>query len=219
MPFDALLYDHDGTLVNSLPVVIAATNSVLKNNGYALDAPNNIVSAMVLATAPRMGFHAHVSDPAIQKRLADEFYCLARELGPKVSSVYAGIPELITAVKERGLKQGVISNNQGDVVRLILRHHGLADAFTLMYGEDDMPAPKPSPSGLLQAAAALGLSCEKCIFVGDSENDSQAARAAGMTSIGVTWGIHNKSTIMELGFDYVVDKPEEILRVVGIDVR
>jgi phosphoglycolate phosphatase len=216
MQFDALLYDHDGTLVNSLPIVIAATNGVLKNNGYALDAPDNIISAMVLATAPRMGFHAKEHDPAIQKRLADEFYFLARELGPKVSSVYAGIPALIKTVQRYGLKQGVISNNQGDVVRLILLHHGLADAFTLMYGEDDMPAPKPSPSGLLQAAAALGFPCEKCVFVGDSENDSQAAQAAGMTSIGVTWGIHNKTKIMELGFDFVVDKPEEILGIMGM---
>jgi phosphoglycolate phosphatase len=209
--FDAILYDHDGTLINSLPVVVAATNRVLERRGYRPELPADIVAGMVLATTPRMGHHARVSDPALQTLMAAEFYAEARELGPQHATPYAGVVDLLTAVAQRQLFQGVISNNQSDVVRLILTHLGLSELFSIMYGEDNVPVPKPHPAGLQQAAQVLGVPIQRCLFVGDSENDSEAAIAAGMPCVGVTWGIHPRSTIATLGFDHIIDHPRELL--------
>ena len=117
----AILYDHDGTLVNSLPVVVAATNGVLAKNGYPVETPEVVIAAMVLATAPRMGHHARVSDPLVQRRLAAEFYAEARILGPRLATAYDGIAELLATIAGRGIAQGVISNNQGEVVRIIVK--------------------------------------------------------------------------------------------------
>jgi phosphoglycolate phosphatase len=213
--YDAILYDHDGTLVDSLPVVVAATNHVLAAHGHPAEAPEVVIAAMVYATAPRMGHHARTGDPALQARMAAEFYAQAKTMGPRLATAYHGVVELLAAVTGRGIAQGVVSNNQGDVVRLLLRHLGLSPYLALAYGEDDVPAPKPDPSGIHQAATRLGVPLARCLFVGDSENDSEAARAAGVRCVGVTWGIHPREKMAGLGFDHLIDRPEELLALIG----
>lgn len=210
-----VIYDHDGTLVDSLPMVIAATNRVLVANGHPAAPPHEVVAAMVLPTAPRMGHHAQVSDPAAQARLAAEFYAAARELGPSHARAYDGFPAVVSAFAARGIGQAVVSNNEGAVVRIIMAHLGLAPHFAALYGEEDVAAPKPDPRGIIQAAAALGVALDECVFVGDSENDSEAAQAAGVRSVGVTWGIHPRARMERLGFGALVDRPEELLSLIG----
>lgn len=215
MTIRAVIYDHDGTLVNSLPMVVAATNRVLVTNGFAAEPPAAVVAGMVLATGPRMSHHARTSDPSVQERLAAEFYAAARELGPVHARAYDGIPAAVATFAARGIGQAVVSNNEGAVVRIIMRHLGLAQHFGALYGEDDVAAPKPDPRGIIQAAAALGVTLDNCVFVGDSENDSDAARAAGVRSIGVTWGIHPRARMEHLGFSALIDRPEQLLSLIG----
>jgi len=214
MRYDAVLYDHDGTLVNSLPVVVAATNTVLVRHGFAAEPPQVVIDAMIYATTPRMGFHARGSDPAFHPRLAEEFYAEARRLGPLHATVYDGVADLLVTLAGRGVHQGIISNNQGEVVRIITAHLGLARHLAFAWGEDDVTAPKPAPDGIRQAAEHLGLPLTRVLFVGDSENDSEAAQAAGVTCVGVTWGIHSRAKLSTLGFDHLIDHPRELLTLI-----
>ena len=78
-----------------------------------------------------------------------------------------------------------------------------------------MPAPKPDPRGIIKAAAAMQVACDACIYVGDSGGDAQAAHAAGMVAIGVTWGIHPRSAMAGMGFDGLIDAPHELLALLG----
>jgi HAD superfamily hydrolase (TIGR01509 family) len=215
MRYDAVFYDHDGTLVDSLPVVVAATNAVLVRHGFAAEPRQVVIDAMVLATTPRMGFHARGSDPALHPRLAAEFYAEARRLGPLHASAYDGVADLLATLSTRGVKQGVISNNQGEVVRLITGHLGLAQHLAFAWGEDDVAAPKPAPDGIRQAAETLGVSLDHVLFVGDSENDSDAAQAAGVACVGVSWGIHPRAKLATLGFNHLIDHPRELIALVG----
>ena len=213
-PIHGVLYDHDGTLVNSLPVVVAATNRALREHGHAEDAGAAIIAAMVLPTAPRMGHHSGVTDGAGQSRLAHAFYRIARELAG-LASLYPGVPELLAAAAVRGLPQGVVSNNDGAFVRAVLTGFGLDHHFAAVIGELDMPAPKPDPRGLLLAAERMGRQPGDCIYVGDSGSDATAAHAAGMRSVGVTWGIHTPAQVRGMGFDWVVERPGEIEGLLG----
>jgi phosphoglycolate phosphatase len=214
MRYDAILYDHDGTLVNSLPVVVASTNAVLARHGFPVEPPQVVIDAMVYATTPRMGFHARGSDPALHPQLADEFYAEARRLGPLHATAYDGVHDLLATVYAHGIKQGIISNNQGEVVRIITRHLGLAAHLALSWGEDDVRAPKPAPDGIHQAAAQLGVALNRVLFIGDSENDSEAAQAAGVRCVGVTWGIHPRAKLATLGFDHLIDHPRELIALI-----
>ncbi len=208
----AVLYDHDGTLVDSLAVVVAATNAVMHARQLPERPAAEIIKAMVLSTGPRMGFHSGIADPAIQLAMGSEFYAAAIVLRGRVR-VYDGVVETVAAVAARGLPQGVISNNQGTFIRAAMQHLGIAGSFqpAAVLGEEDVPAPKPSPSGLLLAAERLGLPPAACLFVGDGPPDAQAATAAGMRAIGVTWGIHRRSEMADMGFAVLIDHPRELL--------
>jgi phosphoglycolate phosphatase len=210
----SVIYDHDGTLVDSLAMVIAATNRVLERNGFPTAPAPAVVAAMVLATTPRMGHHSGVADPLVQRRLAQEFYAEARVIGPLLSRSYPGVPELVATFARSGLAQGVVSNNEGEVVRIIMRHLGIAPHFAVLYGEEDVPAPKPDPRGLLQAVRALGHPASTCLYVGDSGGDAQAAHAAGMRAVGVTWGTHSREQMLGMGFDRLIDHPRELVPLI-----
>ncbi|MBA3699942.1 MAG: HAD family hydrolase [Planctomycetes bacterium] len=214
LKYDVVLYDHDGTLVNSLPVVVAATNAVLVRHGFPAEPPQVVIDAMVYATTPRMGFHARGSDPALHPRLAEEFYAEARRLGPLHATAYDGVVDLLATLAVRGVKQGIISNNQGEVVRIITRHLGILPHLAFAWGEDDVSTPKPAPDGIRQAAEKLGVPLDRVLFVGDSENDSEAAQAAGVACVGVTWGIHSRAKLATLGFDHLIDHPRELLPLI-----
>lgn len=215
MRYDAVLYDHDGTLVNSLPVVVAATNAVLVRHGFPAEPSHVVIEAMVYATTPRMGFHARGSDPSLHPQLAEEFYAEARRLGPLHATAYEGVADLLTTLAARGVRQGIISNNQGEVVRIITRHLGLAQHLAFAWGEDDVTAPKPAPDGIRQAAEKLGVPLNRVLFVGDSENDSEAAQAAGVACVGVTWGIHSRAKLATLGFNHLIDHPRELIALIA----
>lgn len=208
----AVIYDHDGTLVDSLAVVVEATNTALRDRGFGERPAAEIIKGMAYPTIPRMGLHAQVTDPAVLAQLAHEFYVVMHRL-PHLVRAYDGVPEVIAAIAARGVPQGMVSNNSGAFIRLAMGHLGLADSFTAMLGEDDCPAPKPDHRGALLAAARCGVAPEACLFIGDSPADCDAAHGAGMRAVGVTWGIHDAAEMSGMGFDVLIDHPRELLRL------
>ena len=208
----AILFDHDGTLVNSLAVVVAATNHVLRLHG-AQDRPApEIIAGMVYPTTIRIGEMLGIQDPEARRTLAQEFYDNALDQHVLVKP-YSGIIDLLAELATRDVRMAVVSNNQTQFVRLALGHLGQSVRFGAILGEDTMPAPKPDPSGPLAAAKRLGVDPARCWFVGDSHPDADAAKAAGMRSIGVTWGIHPASEMQAYGFDALVHSAADILHL------
>ena len=210
----AVIYDHDGTLVDSLAVVVEATNATLRERGFGERPAAEIIKGMAYPTIPRMGLHSQVTDPEVLAELANEFYVVMHRL-PHLVRAYDGVPELIAEVAARGLPQGMVSNNSGTFIRAAMGHLGLASSFTAMLGEDDCPAPKPDHRGALVAAARCGVAPESCLFIGDSPADRDAAHGAGMCAVGVTWGIHDAAEMAAMGFDVLIDHPRDLLRLIG----
>ncbi len=212
---EAVLYDHDGTLVDSLGIVIAATNRVLEQRRLPVCPGPEIIAAMVHPTAPRMGLHAGIDDPDEQRLLASEFYAAAHVVGSACAKVYGGVHALLAALGGRGLTQGVISNNQGRLIRRLLADLRLDMHFGVVLGEEDMPSPKPDPGGIRIAAERLGIPLERCIYVGDTPGDLHTAQAAGIRCVGVTWGITSRSALARHPFLTLVDRPDELEAVIA----
>jgi phosphoglycolate phosphatase len=202
---DAVLFDHDGTLIDSLDLVVAATNAVLVRHGAVPRDRATVVAGMVLPTGARLGALLGVAETRTQAALAEEFY---RDAADHVGLArpYSGVPELIRRLRRRGVALGCVTSNQGALVRVILRAHGLD---LRVWGEEDIPQVKPSPSGLLLAARTLGVPPAACTYVGDSLVDAAAATAAGMMAIGVTWGTHTRAELAGR-FHRLVDAAGEI---------
>jgi len=206
-PIDTVVFDHDGTLVDSIPVVVAATNGVLLRWGFPPADPDRIVAGMVHPTAQRLGLLAGIQDR--QDRLA-----LARAYGPlalkhaELAMLYPGIEELLSILADQGRFQAVVSNSEGAFIRSILTRLGVVSRFRVLVGEDDMAAPKPDPRGLL--ASLCGSAKDRAVYVGDSSTDLATARAAGIRAIGVTWGTHSRAELEPLSFDALVDTPSQL---------
>jgi 2-phosphoglycolate phosphatase len=205
----AVLFDHDGTLVDSLPVVVEATNAVLAAHGRPALAPAAVVAGMILPTGPRMA--AAGGFPADRERpLAEAYYAAAIRLVDRARA-YDGCADLLDALAGRGLALGVVSNNESRFVHVAMHATGLDRRIALRLGEADIPAPKPHPGGLLVAAERLGVAPAACVYVGDSPVDAQAAAGAGMRAIGVTWGTHRRDELASHGFAALIDRPADLL--------
>lgn len=200
-----VLFDHDGTLVDSIALVVAATNAVLAQRGIAPVDRRTVTDGMVLPTGPRMGLLTGDRDPGPQAELAEAFFTHARSLGAAHVRLYDGIADLLAELHTDGWALGVVTNNEGRLVRELLADLGVAGYLTIILGEEDVVAAKPDPRGTRQALAGLDLQPAGTCFVGDSSSDVGAAQAAGLRPIGVSWGTHDAAELRGMGFPVVVD--------------
>lgn len=210
----AIIWDFDGTLVDSPVAVHAATNAALAELGFPAVDLAGVRAGMVLATVPRMAHHAGIAaDDPRARQLNDRFYVHAQALFPSHAHPFAGVPEMLAAIAAAGLPQAVVTNNLGGMVRATLERAGVRQLFCSVLGDGDLPAAKPDPRGAWMAAAACAAEPSACIYVGDSAVDRDTARAAGMQAFGVTWGTTARSDMV--GFDRLVDHPAEVVAALG----
>ena len=210
-PIQAVLFDHDGTLVDSISTVVSASNGVLTERGLAAASWNQIVSGMIHPTAQRLGLLAREEGTSERERMAHRYSQLALQ-DSVLATLYPGVQEALETLSRQRLHLGVVSNSRGAFIRAILQRLGVAHHFAVLAGEDDMPAPKPDPRGLL---AALGsIPPPRAVYVGDSSADLETARNAGIQVIGVTWGTHTRAELESLGFDALVDSPHELIALI-----
>jgi beta-phosphoglucomutase-like phosphatase (HAD superfamily) len=189
-----ILFDIDGTLVNSLEFAYAATNEVLIAEGFLPVSVDDYKIGCLYTTPRRLAWHA-TRDPnaiiGIQLGLKFDALYISRVtcLDPPIYNEITVALEVLRA-KRPDLLLGAVTNASGKYGRAVIAAH--ADTsfrqFTLALGADDVAAPKPAADGLLSAARTLGVCPTQCIYVGDAVGDGLAATAAGMISIGVAWG-------------------------------
>jgi phosphoglycolate phosphatase len=208
-----LIYDHDGTLVDSIALVVEATNAALRSAGFAGAEREDIVRGMVLPTLERLGRHAGGTERSLEADLAKRFYEKAWQIGAAAAHPYEGVRDLLRALHSRGLRQGMLSNNQGHFIRRIMTAHGLDEWLEPILGEEDVPAPKPSAQGFMKIARQWELEPAEILLVGDSAADAGTAHAAGCPSVGVSWGTHPRDELETAGFGRIIDQPEELLEL------
>lgn len=210
----AILFDIDGTLCDSSALCFESTNRVLQNNGFP---PINLAEykeGSKYTTPRRFAWHVTQNpDDEIGIRLGREFDRMYVEL---VSSdtvpLFNGIPELIREIRthDPAVKLGALSNACSEYARAIrLSHDVLSTHLDVCFGVEDVPAAKPSGEGLLATCRALGVDPALAVYVGDAPSDGQAAAAAGMKSVGVSWGSFQRAAMLP-HFNYIVDSIEEM---------
>ena len=188
----AVLFDLDGTLIDSAPDLHAALNETLESYGeppFTLEA----VTRMIGAGVPKLIERAYAAldkelDPATRDRIVDRFLKIYEPRSTDLTTLYAGASEVTRSLKADGRRIGVVTNKPGHATGEILRHFGLFDLMDVVVGGDAGPAKKPEPGLLLKACDDLGLSRADVLFVGDSENDVRAAKAAGIAVVVVIGG-------------------------------
>lgn len=207
---NTVIFDLDGTLVDTLWDLTDATNYALKECGYPERSYDEIrrfvgngVEMLIRRAVPQ-----DTSEDRIQEVLAI-FKIFYMHNSKNSTKPYDGIIELLESLKKKGFKIGVVSNKFDKAVKKLCNDYffGLIDIAT---GEScDVPK-KPSPIGVLKTIEELGGAPDKSVMIGDSETDIQTAKNAGIMSIGVLWGFRDEKTLVEAGADELVDSPERL---------
>ena len=206
-----LIFDLDGTLVDSLPGIAASLNRSLTAHGlpgHSDAAVRSFVGdglrTLVQRAAPRG------ADPALIESLVALFkkdYDLSWAEGTKP---YPGIPAMLAELQRDGFQLSVLSNKTHEFTATITRSVFPSIHFATVLGQRDTIPLKPHPAGALHIANTLGTAPENCIFIGDSTMDLETAANAGMPAIAVTWGYHDRPRLIAAGATRIVESPVEI---------
>jgi len=213
----AILFDLDGTLIDSVPDLASAVNYMLEELGrdtFIEDTIRHWVGngAQILVKRALSG------DSEIDDTIDEELFSRAMDifLGyySKNLSIgttpYAGVPETLKKLDRNGYRLAIVTNKPFGFIRPILEGLELEDLFEIYIGGDSLDRKKPDPLPLLHICERLGLSIDECVMVGDSRNDIVAANESGMQSIGVTYGYNYGEDISIYGPDIVVDNFADI---------
>ncbi len=207
---DTIIFDLDGTLLNTLWDLTEATNYALKECGYPERSYDEIrhfvgngVEMLIRRAVPQ-----DTSEDRIQEVLAI-FKIFYMHNSRNNTKPYDGIIELLEHLKKKGFKIGVVSNKFDKAVKDLCNNYffGLIDVVT---GESANVPKKPSPIGVLKTIEELGANPDKTVLVGDSEVDIETAKNAGIYSVGVLWGFRDEQTLIDAGADELVDSPERL---------
>lgn len=227
MHINSIIFDLDGTLLDTLDDLTAAVNYALTAFGLAPIAKSRVrgfVGNGVTKLIERAVYFATVgtdldgeNDP--DRSLTSACLALFTEYYDKHSSdmtaPYAGVPAMLQAVKDSGLKSAIVTNKYDGAARQ------LKDIFfgtvDIIIGAQDGIRPKPAPDGVLKALELLGSDVSRAVYVGDGETDMKTAKACGMPVMAVTWGFRDMRVLKEFNPDYILDKPSELLNALRGD--
>jgi len=211
---DAVLFDLDGTLIDSAPDLGGAVDAMRVARGLP-SLPLETYRPMAGAGARGMLQVAFGMAPEHPDFLAyrEEFFCNYELRLTANTRVFDDVPELIGALVQRGLRWGVVTNKSKRFTEPLARMMPLfANASTVVSGDTTAFA-KPHPEPLLEAARQLRLPPQRCLYVGDDERDLVAGRAAGMRTVAVNYGyLGEKSDTQQWGADLIVDSALELLQ-------
>ncbi|WP_343136466.1 phosphoglycolate phosphatase [Xanthomonas sp. BRIP62411] len=184
----AVLFDLDGTLLDSAPDMLATVNAMLEERGRAPMALAQLRPA-VSKGARAMLAAAFAERHAVERdALVPEFLRRYEGLIGTQSQLFDGVDELLLRLERAGCIWGVVTNKPEYLARLILPQLGWERRCAVLIGGDTLAERKPHPLPLLTAAERIGVAPAQCVYVGDDERDILAARAAAMPSVAVLWG-------------------------------
>ncbi len=208
--FDTVLFDLDGTLLDTLEDILDAANHTLRALGY----PERTLAEMRRFVGNgaemqmRRALGADADETAVAKALAlyKPYYAAHSQIRTKP---YAGVTELMASLKAEGFRLAVVSNKPDEAARpLVAMYFGtLAD---VVMGESAQRRRKPAPDMVNDALAALGADRSRAVYVGDSEVDIETAKNAGIPCISVTWGFRDREQLTEAGASELADTAQAL---------
>lgn len=218
---ELILFDLDGTLIDSVPDLALAVNRMLETLGRERFEEERIRgwvgngAAVLIRRALSGNREAEGKlDDALFEEARGLFLSHYGENLARRSRCYEGVPETLRRLRERGHRLAVVTNKPDPFVEPLLKAFGLEGLFEMIVGGESLPVKKPDPLPLIHSCESLGVEPARALMVGDSRNDIQAARAAGIHSVGVRYGYNYDEPIDVYGPDAVIDSFAELAEIV-----
>jgi len=214
MKFDAAVFDLDGTLLDSLDDISDCMNAALTAQGFPThpkaDYKYFVGDGMDILAKRVLPAHAATETgiTATVQLMRKEYHVRWKDK----SRPYPGIPELLNALSERGLKLTVLSNKPDDFSKLVVKEIFGEWPWAVVFGARANVAKKPDPAGAIEIAKILKVEPARCVYFGDTNTDMFTARGAGMYALGCTWGFRPAKELTDAGAHALIDAPLDALK-------
>ncbi len=215
MRFKAILFDLDGTLLDTLEDIVLSVDKVLLKHDFpthSLDDYRSFISDGITMLI-RRSLPTDKRDEGTISKCVKEFTKTYGLNWNKMTRPYEGVKETLDELATRRLKLGIISNKTHDFTIKCVNAFFPGIKFDFVSGLQKGIPPKPAPTGAKSFAEKMGIPPEQILFVGDSAADMKAAIAAGMFPLGVLWGFKSMEELRESGARELIEHPREILLI------
>jgi len=211
--FTAIIFDLDGTLIDSIEDLADSMNTVLENLGFPThetESYKHMVGDGVRALVERavMGNVLEEADLEFSLQKFQEEYATRWQTKTRP---YAGIPELLDALESEDIRMNILSNKLDHFTKLTVSRFFPRHKFSCVMGAVPSIPKKPDPAGALFIAHALEIPPQRFLFLGDSNTDMMTAVAAGMYPVGALWGFRSEKELLESGASEVIASPLALL--------
>ena len=214
MKFKAVVFDLDGTLINSLEDLGDSMNAALAANGLPTH-PYEDFKLMIGNGVTNLAKRACGSEePAVYEPVLKAMRENYSKNALNKTYVYPGIHELIAYLRQRNIKLAVLTNKDQGFSVHIIDHYFKGGTFEIVWGAAPGRAIKPDPAALSQLLEQLNVTAQQTIFIGDSGVDMQVAGAVGAYAAGANWGLRPREELLANGADIIIDTPMELLAVI-----
>ena len=213
--FKAILFDLDGTLLDTLADIANSMNAVLAANGHpthTLDKYRYFIGDGMHNLVKRAVPKEFLNDSSFEKYLAAAKAEYTNRWAD-TSKPYEGIPEMLDEIKSMNLKTVILSNKPDEFTKLTVEKLLLNWHFDIVQGVSDSIPAKPDPKGALQVAKDLELEPKDFLYLGDTNTDMQTANNVGMYAAGVSWGFRDADELLENGAKTIIDHPCQIIEL------
>lgn len=217
MPYEAVIFDLDGTLLNTLDDIADSANAVLADYGHPTHPADDYrffigggVDLLFERSLPE-----NRRDPAMIRDCVERFREVYENGWDVKTQLYDGATELLDGLEQRGIRMAVLSNKPHRFTEKCAARFLSRWPVAPVLGQREGIPHKPDPAGALEIADELGIAPSKFLYLGDSATDMKTARAAGMFAVGALWGFRPEEELREGGAQALIAKPVELLNSFG----
>jgi len=209
----AILFDLDGTLIDSLELILGSARHAFV--GFSGRVPTDEEWRADIGRPLLTVLREYARDDAEADQLLQRFRAYQLEHHDRLIRPYEGIVETVKWLADAGHRMALVTSKADWLAEKALLHVGLDRLIPTVVGCDSCVRHKPHPEPVERALALLGVPAANALFVGDSPHDVESGRAAGVRTIGVTWGAFSREEMERAGADLVIDEVEELRRAVA----
>ena len=207
-----VIFDLDGTLLDTIGDIKYCINIVLEKNGYKTLSSEEVVKCLGYGAKKLVYLAAGKPDDETLERLFSEYVPLQEKSDNSLTVLYDGLEKVLTELKNKGYKLAIVSNKPDSVTQIVVEQKLKKYGFDFVTGNrPELFNPKPDKSCVEYCLNALNVDKKDAIFVGDSEVDVKTFKSAGIDGIGVLWGFRPKSSLIEAGCEAFAENANELL--------